>query len=115
MATKNEIRDRAAQELGILQIGQSLQSQDDTRVSDGYDEVYAQLRKDGLAVWASTGTTPDELTPHVAALVADNCLGSYGVSPARYERVKLAALNGKREIRKYATQDYISQDDATDF
>jgi len=115
MATKAEIRDRAANDLGILQLGQVLQSQDKTRIEAGYDEVYAQLKKDGFATWASTASVPNELTPHVAALVADNCSGVYGLSPARFERVKLSAINGDREIRKFATADYVSQEDATDY
>ena len=115
MATKSEVRDRAANDLGILQLGQVLQSQDAARISSAYDEVYAQLKKDGFAVWASTASVPNEITPHMAALVADNCLGVYGVSNDRFNRIKLAAIDGKREIRKYATQDYISQEDATDY
>ena len=48
--TKNEIRDRVATDyLGILQLGQSLQSQDDVRILQGYDEVYEYLKKKGLA------------------------------------------------------------------
>ncbi len=115
MATKAEIRDRAAQDLGILQLGQALQSQDATRIESAYDEVYAQLKKDGLAVWASSGNTPDEITPHVSALVAENCAGVYGLSSERFQRVVFAASKGKREIRKYATQDFVSQDEATDY
>ena len=121
MATKNEIRDRAAQDLGILRINQSLQAQDDTRIQSAFDEVYADLRKDGLATWPSTGSSPDEITPHVVALVADNCLNTYSVSNDRYIRIKNAAGPlgkgevAKAEIRRLITTDFVSFDNATDF
>lgn len=115
MATKAQIRDRAAQDLGRLRVGQSLQSQDVARIESGYDEIYAQLKKDGLAVWASTGSVPDELTPHVAALVAENCLNTYGVSDVRYQRIVNAATIARREIKKFTTPDYVSQSEPSDY
>lgn len=115
MATKAELRDRAANDLGILRLGQSLQDQDKVRIEKAYDEVYAQLKEDGLATWASTGESPDFLTPHIASMMADNCLGVYSVSDKRYQRIKLAEANAKREIRKFATADYVSQEEAVDY
>lgn len=118
--TKAEIRDRAATDLGRLGLNRSLQDQDKVRIESGYDEVYAQLRKDGLATWPSTGSTPDEIVPHLIALVADNCLNTYGVSIERYNRIKAAAgfEDGdiaKKAIRKLVSQDYVSQVGADDF
>ena len=113
--TKAEIRDRAGNDLGILPLNGSLQSQDVTRIESAYDEIYAQLKKDGVAVWASTANVPNELVPYVVALVADDCLNTYGVSEARYIRIKSEALNAKREISKYTATDYESQDGATDY
>ena len=107
-STKANVRDRAANDLGILQLGQSLQSQDSTRIEQAYDEVYAELKKDGYATWAATGSVPDELTQHVVALVAFNCVGAYGVSPARYQRIVGAAALAKPEIRKLTTPDFES-------
>ena len=115
MATKAELRDRAANDLGLLRLGQSLQSQDTTRIESAYAEVYADLKTEGLNVWASTGTCPTELTPHVAALIADNCLNTYGVSPARYQRIKIAAGRAKPEIRRLVTPRFESVEDATDY
>ena len=119
MATASEIRDRAANDLGLLRLGQSLQSQDSTRITDGYTEVYAKLKKDGLATWASTAEVPDELVPHVVAMVARNCLLTYPASPERYQRIMLAAgpedATALREIRRLSVPDFISQDEATDY
>ena len=118
--TKAEIRNRAASDyLGILRLGQSLQPQDDDRISDAYDEIYEQLKKDGLAFWASTASVPAQYVPHVVALVAQQCQGTYGISQLRQQLLFAAAGdNGeraKKEIRKLGSQDFPSQEEAVDF
>lgn len=77
MATEAEVRDRAANDLGMLRLGQSLQNQDKVRIETAYDEVYEQLKEEGLATWASDGSIPTKLVPHVAILIAHNCLNTY--------------------------------------
>ncbi len=115
MATVAEVRDRAANDLGLLRLGQSLQAQDSTRITTAYNEVYQQLKVDGLATWTSTGAIPTELVPHVAALVAGNCLNTYGVSTERYNRVASQANIARKEIRKLTTNYQTSQDNVTDY
>jgi hypothetical protein len=115
MATKAEVRNRAANDLGLLRLNQDLQAQDVTRIEAGYDEVYAQLKKEGLAIWASTAEVPDELVPHMVALVADNCLATYGVSPERFQRIKSSSIPAMREIRKLTAPHYPSLDNPTDY
>ena len=118
--TKAQIRNRVASDyLGILRLGQSLQPQDDTRISESYDEVYEQLKTDGLATWASTASVPAAVVPYMVALVAQNCQAPYGISQARQLMILSAAgangENAKDEIRKLASQDYASQNDAVDY
>ena len=115
MATIAEVRDRAANDLGILRLNQTLQAQDSTRITAAYNEVYAALKKDGLATWTSTGDIPTDLVPHVAALVADNCLSTYSVSVDRYTRIKNMVgpddgNKSKRALRKLVTPDYVSME-----
>ncbi len=110
---------RAANDLGLLRLGQSLQSQDQTRIEEAYNEVYAQLKEEGLANWASTDNVPNEILPYVACLMADNCLSTYAVSDSRYQRIKVEAgpegEAAKRAIRKYVTPEYESTDEPTDY
>ncbi len=115
MATKAELRDRAANDLGLLRLGQSLQAQEVTRIESGFDEVYADLKTDGLNVWASTASCPVELVPHVAALIADNCLNTYSVSGERYKRIKIASSVAKREMRRLITPAHESAEEPTDY
>lgn len=115
MATATEIRDRAAQELGVLRLNQSLPAEHATRITQGYAEVYAKLKKDGNATWPYAGEVPDEITPEIVFLVAENCLGTYSVSEAKFNRIKLGAENARREVRKFTAPDYVSQEEAEGF
>lgn len=117
--TAAQIRDRAGNDLGLIRLNGSLQAQDSTRITQGYEEVYADLKKDGLATWASDGSVPDELAPSVIALVCLNCLQTYGVSDKRAARIYAAAgADGsiaKAKIRELVADEYESMSDPADF
>lgn len=108
MATKAEVRDRAATDLGILRLGQALQSQDVTRIENAYAEVHAMLVDEGLAVWAYASEVPDAIVQPVVSLIADNCLNTYGVSEIRYQRIKLEASGAMAKIRKFVEPDNVT-------
>lgn len=115
MGTVAAVINRAANDLGMLRLGQALQAQDSTRINSAYIEVYAQLKKEGINIWASTGTIPDEIVPHLANLMADNCLSTYAVSMERYKRIKTDVATAMREIRKFTAPMYVSQDEPAGF
>jgi hypothetical protein len=120
LATKAEARNQALQLLGVLQLGQSAQSQDATELETAYTEVYAGLKEEGLATWAEAGSAiPDKVVPHLVSLMALSRTDTYGVSDSRYQRIlNRAGANGriaKREIRKVTTPDYESLDEPTDY
>ena len=113
--TKAQIRNRAANLLGILPFGQALQSQDSDRIEQAYDEVFEYLKEMGLATWASTGSVPNNLATHVIAMVAHNCLDDYGVSNDRFSRILNRYGVAEKEIRKIIVVPYSSQTPPRDF
>lgn len=118
--TKAEIIKRVASDyLGILRLGQPLQAQDDTRISSAYDEVYEQLKDEGLATWASTASVPAAIVPFVVGLVAQQCQGTYSLSLPRQSLIlQVTGIDGdnaKSRIRKLASASYASQEEAVDF
>ena len=115
MSTKQEVIDRAASMLGRLRVGQSINAALNTRLSDAYDEVYQDLKDDELVTWAQTGTIPDKITPHLAALMAESCMIDIPVSTERYGRIGLKASAAKRNIRRLVTVKYVDLDDARDY
>jgi hypothetical protein len=113
--TKDEIKNRALQKLGVIGVGQTPQAQDEARMESAYNEVYEDLKNLDLATWSSTGTIPNDLSPHVIFLVAWNAVDDYGVSPARYQRIQLGQSIAKREIRLLITPPYESLEEPSDF
>jgi len=107
--------DQAANELGVLRLGQSLQTADQTYLNQKYDETYAELKNEGLATWISTGSVPDELVSHVTALVCQKCSEVYSLSDNRYQRLSARWNAAKREIRRITTPSYESLEDPKDY
>lgn len=88
MATKAQVRQRVGEDLAIVPIGQALENQDQTRIDAAYDEIYARLKKKGLAIWASTAEVPTELVPSFCLMIEEKLLTSYSVPESRYVRIK---------------------------
>lgn len=117
--SKSDIKHRALEELGVIEIGQSPESQHFDRIEDAYIETYTKLKVEGLATWSFTGTINNELVPFVVLMTAKNGLNSFGVSNDRYQRIiSQAGPNNEialREIRSLVTPRYESQEDPTDY
>ena len=118
-STTAEVIDRAANDLGVLRLGQALQSQDQTRMNSAYAEVYDQLKDEGLAIMTSTADVPDKLVPWIVALVALNASETYGVSDQRMTRIlsKTGPTGDRalREIRKIVTPPWESLEEPRDY
>ena len=114
-STKNEVRDLVAGDLGILPLGQSLEAQDSARILKAIDHIYADLKVEGLATWASTGSVPDEVTPYYTTLIAESLLLTYSVSPERANKLIAGASGAKRNIRALVKPEYLSGDNTKDY
>lgn len=119
MATVSQVKQGALEELKVVQIGQSAESQHDTRIGRAYTEVYNDLKTEGLATWAEAGTIPDEVRPHLEAMMAFNSINSFGVSDSLYRRISVKVgpdgETAKRAIRKLITPDYESLEEPVDY
>jgi hypothetical protein len=119
MATKAEVRQRVGEDLGLVPIGQDLESQDQARIDATYDEMYARLKEKGLAAWASDGEVPDRIVPYFCLLMEEKLLTSYSVPENRNIRIRTdAGEDGEKALLKLSQltiQEYESIDDNTDF
>lgn len=114
--SKTEVINRVATDyLGILMLGQSLQSQDHTRIKQAYNEVYDYLKTKNLVTWVSSGDVPTNLVPHVVAMVADNCKDTYGISNDRFLRLKDAFNRAEPKIRELVLPKFVSQVEPKNF
>ena len=117
--TKAEMRQRVGEDLAIVPIGQTLESQDQTRIDATYDEIYERLKEKGLATWASSASVPTELVPYFALMMEEKLLISYSVPESRYNRIKLEAGEDGNlaiaNISELVTPEYESIEDETGF
>lgn len=119
MATREEVRQRVGEDLGLVPIGQDLENQDQLRIDAGIDEAYAFLKQKNVAAFALEGDIPDDVMPHFALFVAFRLCLSYSIPDSRY--VRIVALAGPKgelalaKIAEVAVQEYDSTNDAHDF
>lgn len=103
MATKEEVRQRVGENLGIVPVGQDLENQDKNRIDMTFDEVYERLKEKGLATWASTAEVPTKLVPYFALMMEEKLLISYSVPDSRTVRIKSdAGPDGEEAMNKLA-------------
>ena len=118
MASEAEIRNGALRMLGVIDIGDDASTDapdDDTYMTQKYSEVYAALKKEGMAYWASGGAIPDEYSPHVQALCAFFSTDDYSISSERLQRIQGKTRVAWREIRKLGTPQHESTDKPKDY
>lgn len=119
MATKAEMRQRVGEDLALVPIGQALESQDQIRIDETFDEVYEILKEKGLAIWASTAEVPARIVPYYALMMEEKLLVSYSVPEARFNRIKGDAgpdgVIALANIAKLSIPAYESTEGETDF
>ena len=115
MATVSEVRQGALQLLGILGIGDTASTADDTQMTKRYDELFDDFKFHGMDYWPSAGPVPDRFAPHVEALIAYHSLEDYSVSQPREMKIIRKAGVARKEIRRLGTPDYESLDEPTDY
>ena len=113
--TTAEIRDRTAQESGILAIGQALNATDAARIEQAYSEVYKELKEDGLAFWSVSGTIPDQFVPWVIPLIADNIKNTYSIPQERWVRIQEKLTKAKFKISAIGSVPYESTTEVTPY
>lgn len=116
MKTKSEIRDKVGEMLGVIGRGDTLEAGAATDIEDVYDQVYAELKHEGYATWASTASVPAEFVPHMVAKVAYTCIGNpFSVSEKRKAIVAEKVVLADRMIPYFATPRYEPHKEPTDY
>lgn len=103
MATKAQVRQRVGEDLSLVPIGQDLESQDQARIDQTFDEVYEILKDKGLATWSSTSEVPTKAVPYYCLLMEEKLINTYSVPESRYQRIKQdAGPDGEMAMAKLA-------------
>jgi len=115
MATKAKVKSETLYLLGILAVGDTVSSTDDTYMDDVWDYVFNDLKDEGLDGWPIAGPVQDNCVPHVSSLMALSSMDTYSVDQVRYQRIVNKAQVAKIEIRRLLTPRYESLDDPVDY
>ena len=109
MATTAQIRINAAENLGILGEGETLESEVSSDLAEAYDDIYRELESEGLATWSSTADIPKQYSISVAMLVAEARAVKYKVPVERYQQIKFEAAEGLKKIRRLQARGMMGQ------
>ena len=89
MATSEEIRELALQELGVVSTSQTTQSAIQADLDAVYVNIYAMLNKLDITTWDLDEEIPDEFVIPVRDLVAGSKKNAYSIPNDRYQRIAL--------------------------
>ena len=95
--TKAEIRDRVLEHLGVLGAGQSASAEDAAVVEEAIDAAHDQLRKFGLAPYATTAV-PEWAQPLLRDYVAGIVGHAFGFGDAHLGGKALAEREMARQV-----------------
>jgi len=99
MATNAQVRETAAEILGILGEGEVLPSYETADLDQAITEIYYELRQRNLVTWAETADVPDEYVRSFAMMVAEARAVKYQIPDARYQRIKLESAEAMNRLR----------------
>ena len=115
MATAQQIRETAAENLGILGEGETLPSYETNDLDQAYTEVYAELQGQNLTTWSEGTNVPDQYARSIAMLVAESRATKYQIPDNRYARIKMEAVEAYRMIRHLQARDKMGQTEIENF
>lgn len=110
--TKAQIIDRVARKLGKLAIGQTLEADFESQISDTYDEVYDELDGMGLAAFSSA-SVDDEFVKYFVVLIAREHIES--IPPGRQSIIANDARRAKVEISNLIARKHNNNRDVENF
>ena len=99
MATKAEIATKCVQLMGVLQAGQTINSDDSTLIQDAYDSLYLNLQADHSVDWGPDDDIPQQFENQITMLLANqsNICKAFGV-PVDYNDLALAQKTLKKSL-----------------
>ena len=115
MATPAQIRETAAENLGILGEGETLPSYEINDLNQAATEVYAELQALNLTTWAEDANVPDQYAKSFAMLVAEARAVKYQIPDSRYQRIKLEGQEALSRIRELQARSKMGQTEIENF
>jgi hypothetical protein len=115
MATKEQIKWRALNKLGVIANSQTLTAAQDADMDAAYLEVYNRLLDTDAITWDIDEEVPDSVANDVTLLVAMQRTENYSISDQRLQRIAAQAVNADGNIRHILGPTYQSAQSVSDF
>lgn len=115
MATQQQLKNKAADRLGMRAIGQTLSHAQNQMFQSAYDALYDRLENDGKVAWAKSGDIPDAFLPPISAMLAFELADDVGIAGERFARLQNSAYNAQKDLCALLAKPYVSQSNVTDY
>lgn len=113
--TKTQIKEHAAEILGIKTVGQDITQPWTVKLDLMWDAAYDQLKSENINIFGSSGPVPDRLYHQIGMIIADMGKTAISVSDPRYQRITMETSQAWRDVRKFAVDRYESINKPTDY
>jgi hypothetical protein len=115
MATKEQIKWRALNKLGVIANGQTMTAAQDADMEAAYLETYGRLADIDAVGWDADEDVPDSVANEVAVLVAMQRVDNYSISNERLQRLASQASMAEARIFHVLGPTYQSPLPVSDF
>ena len=115
MATTAQIAEKVLQKLNVVESGETVDSADQTIVTDKYASIYEVLAANDLVSWGSGDDIPTEAVTAVVSIVAEDCITEFSVRGDTAMKVMRDAEKGMMNLRALEHPVYVSDDEPNCF
>jgi hypothetical protein len=111
MATTAQLAEKVLQKLNVVESGETVDSADQTIVTDKYASIYELLAAEDLVSWGSGDDIPTEAVTSIVSIVAEDCITEFSVRGEAAMKVMADAQKGRDNLKKLEHVDYVPDED----
>jgi hypothetical protein len=105
--TAAQLATAVCKRLGVVGLGQTAPAAYTSAVTDAYNSIYPQLRRHGLAPWAS-GAIEEEAQEPLSRYVAGEVASRFGLTGGTLAEYKADGIRGWQQLQEQASGDRTS-------
>ena len=105
--TRSQMAVRILRRAGILGVGDTPTSAQESEALQLYDEFYETLEDYDLADWSANGDIPNKYVDDIINLCVFRGAEDFGISGERFQRIAVKASQSERSIRAINARGFI--------
>lgn len=110
MATKAELAQKVGEKLGVVESGETIDSNDSTIIQEKYDSLYYVMKADDLVSWGSGDDIPTAAVTSVVSIVANDCFSEFIIPQDKQMAISRDAIDAKGNLRMLENIDYVPEE-----